>query len=382
MRLGKKTILSGLALALLLSGGTSQAATDLNEMAPFLVYPAVVAIGPGQQPPTSGIGSFETYLAVVNAGPDLISAHIVYVNGQEFLDSDDEENPEYCYECNYNIPLTPNDTELITIRYTTFGVQIDTEDDTLQGACPHPYGFVTINAEDPLGDPITDNVLLGSEVVINYGQGWAFSIPAIPFQGSNGGNGDRTFIFDDATEYGAFPSVIAADFIAPEAVTQTDTGNDIRGFLVLFTLGFETEFVPRVNCEIEGYDAAENPFSRSFNFGCWTFRSLTELHTEFAYGNLGQQSCMLGEDCDTHGWFYLDCSVRQATFAGLSSEVVNGGVHGAIIQIMNSGQTVRRNDPNAPPLTGAVAWARLLYQSNTTGGAVTFQPAGPSGGLN
>ena len=367
MRVGKM-ILCGLAVALLLCPGVSQAGTDLNEVGAFLVYPAVIAIN-------QGMTNVETYLSIVHTGDTDVSAHIVFINGQQFIGSDpDDFNPEYCFECDYNIPLTPNDTELLTIRFTPFGIVIDSEDDTLQGACPHPFGFVTVNLEDPLGSPITDNTLLGSEVFVDYGQGFAFSIPAIPFQGQNGGDGDRIFEFD-GLEYGAFPNVIAADFIAPNLASLG--APLLQAFLALFTLGFESEFPPFTQCQIEGYDAAENPFSRSFNFGCWTFRSLESLHPEFVYGNLGQTACTFGVDCDTHGWFKLDCDVTPQ-----GGEEAQGGVHGAIIQAMGTGATVRRNDPNAPVLADNAAWARLLYQSVTTGDPVTFHTAGPGGGLN
>ena len=368
MRFGKM-ILAGMAAALLLTSGVSHAGTDLNEVGAFLVYPAVAAFGQAGAH-AIGIGEIETYLSIVHTGDSDVNAHVVFINGNDRYDS---YGSEYCFECNYTIPLTPNDTELLTIRYTEFGVQIDSEDDTLQGACPHPFGMVTVNLEDPIGNVITDNTLLGSEVVINYAQGWAFSIPAIPFQGQNGGDGDRRFEFD-GQEYGAFPRVVAADFIAPDLYNRP-----LSAFLVLFTLGFEAEFPPFSHCEIEGFDAAENPFSRSFNFGCWTVRSLESLHPEFAYGNLGQTACEFGEDCDTHGWLKLDCDVTEDSH---DWETVQGGVHGAIIQIGQTGAKVRRNDPNAPALANAAAWGRLLYQSVTTGGPVTFHVAGPGGGLN
>jgi hypothetical protein len=368
-------ILAGMAAALLLSSGVSQASTALNEVGAFLVYPVVVAIDPEAQPGQNWQSNIETYLSIVHTGDEDVFAHVVFINGNDggsFGYENGHHFDEYCYECNYSLPLTPNDAELLTVRYTSFGVQIDSEDDTLQGACPHPFGMVTVNLEDPIGNVITDNTLLGSEVVINYARGWAFSIPAIPFQGQNGGDGDRRFEFD-GDEYGAFPRVVAADFIAPDLYNRP-----LSAFLVLFTLGFQAEFPPATHCEIEGFDAAENPFSRSFNFGCWTLRSLESLHPEFVYGNLGQQACEFGEDCDTHGWLKLDCDVTSEEWG----DTIQGGVHGAIIQVAGQGAKVRRNDPNAPALSNAAAWARLLYQSVTTGGPVTYHVAGPGGGLD
>ena len=355
-------------LALLLASGTGQAGTDLNEVGAFLVYPVVIAFGDDEKEggAAEGAGSaIETYLSVVHTGDTEVSAHVAFINGNE-------EDLDYCFECNYNLPLTPNDAELIVVHHTPFGFQIDTEDGTLQGACPHRYGMVTINLENPIGTVLTDNTLLGSSVYVDYSGGIAFSLPAIPFQGQNGGDGDRSFEFD-GVEYGAFPRVVAADFIAPSIAG----GSFLGAALALFTLGFEAEFPPFTHCEIEGFDAAENPFSRSFNFGCWTIRDLLELHPEFFYGNLGQQACTYLVDCDTHGWFKLDCDVTED--GGIE---VEGGVHGAIIQVGSTGAVVCANDPNAPGLASNAAWARLLYQSVTVGGDVTYRVAGPGGGLN
>ena len=97
-----KLIMAVLAIALLFgSTGTSNAGTDLNEVGAFLVYPLVSSI-------VSGGGTFETYIAIVNTGSSNVVAHLAYING-------DEDSDEYCFECNYNIPLTPNDTELLTV---------------------------------------------------------------------------------------------------------------------------------------------------------------------------------------------------------------------------------------------------------------------------
>ena len=411
-------------VTLALFGGTARASGDLNEVGAFLVYPAIVA---GTQ------ASFETYVSIINTGDFDVFAHVAYINGRDRFDND-ELDDEYCFECNFNVPLTPNDTELLVIRSTPFGIQVDSEDGTVQSACPHPYGMLTLNLENPIGTVLTDNILFGSEVVVNYARGYAFSIPAIPFQGFGGGDGDREMDFD-LVEFGLFPSVIAADFIAP------NLDGSISAELVLFTLAFQAEFPPFSHCEIEGYDASENPFSRSFNFGCWAFADLGQLHPEFYYGNLGQQACTPGVDCDTHGWFKLNCDVTPQ-----GAEELAGGVLGALIQIASAGSTVRRNDPNAPwfgvfdditstvggpvgpqgpqaapgPIVGlngstgstgptgptgstgptgptgstgptgptgpngpldAAAWARIFYQSRTTGDNVTYRIAGPGGGL-
>ena len=57
--------------------------------------------------------------------------------------------------------------------------------------------MIVVALEDEDGNTVTDNVLLGEEVIVNYTDGSAFSIPAIPFQG-NTGDGNREYKFDDA----------------------------------------------------------------------------------------------------------------------------------------------------------------------------------------
>jgi hypothetical protein len=350
-------LIAGLALALLLATGVQ--ASDLNEVGAFLVYPAVVAV--------EGVNSeWETFISITNAINEDFDVHVSYING-------DSQSVEYCWECDFTIPLTPNDTELLVVTFTDFGIEIQSEDETVAQSCPHPFGFITVSLQDPdTGLTVTDNALLGSEVVVNYTRGYAYSVPAIPFQGLGAGDGDRDFEFDDA-EYSQIPRFISADFIAPDAV-QTVGGPKIFADLVLFTLGFDRQHPPEVDCSVTGYDAAENPFSRSFIFGCWTMADLCTVHPEFCYPSLGQ----LPNQRDTHGWLFLDCRVDvedNGSFDGF------GGVHGAIIQRGKTGGVIRRNTPGAPALQGNVAWARLLFQSVSTGDEFTLHLESAPGGL-
>lgn len=359
-------------MTLLVSAGAF-AGTDLNEVGAFLVFPVIVAATSSDSWDVNA--DYETFVSITNASLLYRSVHVSYING-------DEDSNQYCFECDFNIPLTPNDTELLVITHTGTGISIESEDGTVSHACPWPFGFLTANLEQqfflpngtpfPSGEVVTDNVLLGSEVVVNYRRGFAFSIPAIPFQGKSAGNGDRTFAFDDS-EYGKLPRIVAADFIAP------DLYPGITAALVLFTLGFDRQHPPLTDCSVTGWDAAENPFSASFLFGCWTYVDLCDIHPEFCYENLGH---FPGQN-DTHGWLSLDCRVDVE---GDDPPVfdADGGVHGAIIQIARNGSIIRRNDPTAPALNGNAAWARLLFQSVTTGDAVTLhlEELVPGGGLN
>jgi hypothetical protein len=353
----------------------SYAGTDLNEVGAFLVYPAVIALGPDPA------AEFETFVTIVNADTAAATAHFAYING-------DRGSSTECYECDFDIPLTGNDTEVLVITQDAFGIVIETEDRTLSHSCPHPFGFLTANLEDGAGNVLTDNVLLGSEIIVNYVRGYALSVPAIPFQGKLGGDGNRTFGFNDV-EYGKLPRIVAADFIAPDVPQNQATG--IRGSLALFTLNFVRQFPPITDCSITGYDAAEHPFSRSFIFGCWTFADLCDISPEFCYPNLSATPCNPftqdpdfepEDECDTHGWLKLDCHVRQDPNLPGDIPEVRGGVHGAIIQVARTGARIRRNDPGGPAFANAAAWARLLYQSVTTGDNATLHLESPGGGLD
>ncbi|MCP3994385.1 MAG: hypothetical protein GY722_04865, partial [bacterium] len=344
------------------------AGSDLNEVGAALVYPLVIALD--DSPIIPGGGPYETYATITNASEDAVFAHISLING----DSDDDE---YCYECDFTIPLSGNDTEMLILRNDAVGgTVIEGEPDGnglnyFQHSCPISFGMLVVTLENAAGDSVTDNVLLGEQVLVNYNFGFAMSIPAISFQGQNGGNGDRKFGFDDV-EYGKLPRIIATDFIAPNLAP-----NRIRADLALFTLNFRRQFPPFVDCSVTGFDADENPFSRSIQFGCWDIFELQDISPEFLQPNLG-----LFNQGDTHGWLQLNCE----TVNGYTLATAAGGVHGALMQRLLAGSVVRRNDQNAPAIPGGnqAAFSRLLYQSVTTGDPLTLDleaEANSAGGL-
>jgi hypothetical protein len=367
-----KTCIVGVAALLLVSAGTAQAGTDLNEVAAFLVFPGVVAFDPGS--------SVETFVTITNASEEAVTVHISFING--------ESNGAECYECDWVMDLTPNDTEtLVLTRYFDTGsTEIVREDREFPWvletwSCPYTYGFMTVNVEDEDG-PTTQNVLLGEEVIVDYSMGAAVSVPAVSFQGKNTNNGDRYFAFDDV-EYARMPKTVATDFLAPDAsfVEEGDRFHD--AWLTLFTLNFERQFPPLVDCSFGGYDAWENPISGSFQFGCWTHVELGELSDEFEYPRIGLNWLLP----DTHGWLKLNCKVdgdRDGNF-----EVAIGGVHGAISHLVGSEvQLSLRNweeRPDPIPRTryeSYSAWARLLYQSQSLGDPVTLHLEGAGSGMN
>ena len=208
-----KTFAAAMVVALLLSSGV-YAGSDLNEVGALLVYPTIVAVSDGEDN-KSMMADVETFVTITNAGPDNVMLHISYINGQAFvgqgLDGGEgswEPNPTYCYECDFQIPMSGNDTETLVITYGEFGTHIIAEDLYLDMSCPWPFGMLVVALEDEDGNTLSDNVLLGEEVVVDYDSGMAFSIPAISFQGGSN-DGDRHYALDDA-EYGKMPRIVAA----------------------------------------------------------------------------------------------------------------------------------------------------------------------------
>jgi hypothetical protein len=353
-----------MAVAILLCSGV-YAGSDLNEVGAFLVYPTIVAVGLDDERAPTSMRGVETFVTITNAGPEDVVAHVSYING----DVDDEV--QYCYECDFEIPLTGNDTETLVITSGPGGTRIVAEDLFLNLSCPWPFGMLVVSLEDGEGGTLSDNVLLGEEVVVDYYAGAAFSIPAVPFQGI-ASDGDREYEFDDS-EYGKMPRIVAADFLAP------DLDENASAVLSLFTLGFERQFPPLVDCSVIGFDAEEHPFSASFQFGCWTLFDLYDISPEFYYPNLG----LFDQDPDgigpnTHGWLQLNCRVDSNPLAADGFEA-NGGVHGAIIQMQGYGSRLPAGSGDY--INSSALWARLLYQSVTTGDSVTLILEGPPLGL-
>jgi hypothetical protein len=350
-----KNYVAGLGMALLLTTGAF-AGSDLNEVGALLVYPSIATL------PAAGTNFVETFVTITNAGPLPQVAHISYINGNA-------TSFQYCYECDFELPLTGNDTEVLVIQYGPTGIHVRGEDLPIAMSCPFPYGMLVVSLEDGLGNTVTDNVLLGEEVVVDYLNGAAYSIPAVPFQGLGGGDGDRAYEFDDV-EYGRMPRIVAADFLAPKL------GDGSAAVLSLFTLNFDRQFPPLTDCSVTGYDAFESPFSASFQFGCWVAADICAISPEFCWPNLG-----LFGNLDTHGWLQLNCRVDRERNGSFDA---NGGVHGAIVQWQPQGSSIAASDTDGvtEQFFSAAAWGRLLYQSVTTGDSVTLTLENPGQGLD
>lgn len=340
-----RVILAGAVLALAL--GSANAGIDLNEVGAFLVFPGAVAALNGV---TTNV---ETFLTITNTSDLSINAHMAFINGNAL-------DVRYCRECDFDIPMTGLDTETLVLTRVGNVTLITNLDTGAVHSCSQFIGFVTVDVEDAAHVVLTDNILLGEEVVVDYANGAALSVEAISIQGEVG-NGDRTFAFD-GVEYRQFPSALGADFLAPDF-----QGGPLYAHLVLFTLAFDRGFPPLTDCSVTGFDAFESQFSESLQFGCWTVQALDDISPEFAYPFLGNVT-----QNNDHGWLRLECTV----FGTGPNTAASGGVHGAIIQYARQGAVLRRN-PSGPVLMSAAAWGRLLYQSGTVGEAITLHLDSP-----
>ena len=341
-----KIMMAGLALALAFGFGSAQAGIDLNEVGAFLVYPGVEAYSGHYG------NSVETFVTITNTSTQSLIAHVAFIDGYT------------CFECDFDVPMSGLDTETLVLTRDRYArvTHIKNLDSGASRTCAQKAGFLTVNVEDFDHNVLTDNILLGSEVVVDYGAGAAISVPAISIQGDSG-DSNRWFAFD-GIEYRKFPSIVGADFLAP------DYYDGIDATLILFTLAFDRQFPPFTDCSVIGFDAFESQFSNSFQFGCWTAIDLEDIDPEFAYPFLGDAF-----DYQEHGWVQLSCTV----FGTGSNGVVDGGVHGAIAQSAPSGAVLRRN-AGGPSLGSAAGWARLLYQSGTVGDAMTLHLEQPATG--
>src|SRR2546428_560088 len=124
-----KTLAAGLAFAAAASFGTAQAGIDLNEGGAFLVYPRR-APG-GYHPDDDGQGpsvNIETFLTITNTSSNAIIAHVSFINGDSY-------SPKYCYECDFDVPMTGLDTETLVLTRSDYTTQILNLDSGARRAC-------------------------------------------------------------------------------------------------------------------------------------------------------------------------------------------------------------------------------------------------------
>jgi hypothetical protein len=230
-------------------------------------------------------------------------------------------------------------------------------------------GVLFAAVADPVsGDVVSEDIVFGDAVVVDFTQGQAYSFEAIAFQAGQGqNNGDKVYHFDNQ-EYAKFPAVLASNFIAPV------TTNKINAELILITLdgGTGNVPVPRVRLGGLGYNDDEEYFDFQWEFDCFDIVSLLDIDPNFEFvpgsplglgsmsGHLQLVSQPIATENDAHDAEHGD-----------GNNVRRRGVHGWLVQNVTAGSDIVTADepitgtPKVTMAAGPAAWGRPLNQSTT-----------------
>ena len=226
------------------------------------------------------------------------------------------------------------------------------------GECP--YDAPVMVEGEGVRRTLTNNVLAGDMVVIDFGAGFAFSAPAIHIQGrENLGLGDRNYKFNNMPgEYKEFPSLLTTNYIAPDDSISTE--------LLLFTLDGKTSSSSSISAKVAGfaYDDDENPTSGSIAFDCMTVTAIDESPNGFGLnvtrpfgghvvGHLELFPAAVARSDEQELLSYSNDGVRRAP------------VHGYIIQSIRAGGQFDGGEFGGTMAANGV-WARQLTQGTNT----------------
>ena len=204
----------------------------------------------------------------------------------------------------------------------------------------------------------TNNLLIADFVVMDFGQGLAFSAPAIHMQASYRDNArDRLYEFNgNSGEYYNFPSLLTTNYIAPD--------DAITAELLLFTLDGSVGDGPGINAKVSGfaYDDDENPTSGSIAFDCMTLAPIDASPNGFGLnvtrpfgghllGHLELFPAVVSRD-DAH---------ELLPQTGNGDGVRRALVHGYIVQTIRQGGQFGGGEFGGTMAMNA-AWARQLTQ--------------------
>jgi hypothetical protein len=230
-------------------------------------------------------------------------------------------------------------------------------------------GVLFAAVADPVsGDVVSEDIIFGDAVVVDFTQGQAYSFEAISFQAGQGqNNGDKVYHFDNQ-EYAKFPAVLATNFIAPV------TTDKINAELILITLDGGTGNVPTPRARLGGlgYNDDEEYFDFQWEFDCFDIVSLLDIdpNFEFVPGSLLGLGSMSGHLQLVPQPVATANDAHDAEY-GDGNSVRRRGVHGWIVQNVTGGSdiVVAGNPiPGTPKVTnagGPAAWGRPLNQSTT-----------------
>jgi hypothetical protein len=196
------------------------------------------------------------------------------------------------------------------------------------------------------GVSVSRNALFGDSVVIDYVQGMAYGLPAIPFQGIDpfGQDGNRQYRFDNR-EYAAFPAVLASNFLAPST-------NEVTAEVILFALdGVAGQAPVPVDLEVEFYNDDELLRDASVRFDCFTILALEAIDPRFAARYLGSPA---GSFVLTPRDVTVGSSPHEGSGTGVDG-VRNIPFQGWLVQSVVPGGSIA--GPGAPTSNGLAAWA-------------------------
>lgn len=211
-------------------------------------------------------------------------------------------------------------------------------------------GVFVVALENALGETTNQSAIVGHGTVVDFGQGWSYSIDAIPFRGLNPmapGIADKDYVFDN-NEYSMFPATLSTPFIAP-------TSGGISADLVLFTLDGRMSVAPGpvAQLDILFYDDEETPTSAYYTFDCFAVVPLQDINPNFL-------RMLLGSDV---GYLYM--TPLDGLVSDLAHDVLFGngngvrvtGVHGWLVQVLPDGADMVEGGNT---IIGYGAWGRRL----------------------
>jgi hypothetical protein len=209
--------------------------------------------------------SLSTEAVLTNGGSADRTVHFDLING----------DPAEAWEVqSWVCTLTARETVQITFTNDAAGGSTVTfECDAIEGLVGPPFagndGTINSDAEqgvlwatiqNTVGQTIRENILFGDWTLIDTASGEAASAPAAGFQGFTGGNTDKVYVFDGATEYSTFPAVLASNYLPPATYP---------GQLLVFTLDGVTGVAPQVRARILWYNDDEDFEDDSIDFKCF-----------------------------------------------------------------------------------------------------------------
>ena len=217
----------------------------------------------------------KTQLRIVNNGSDDIDVKLNYVcPGVKNVN-------QFCAALDRTVSFTPNQTRIIDVA-------------DQNPPCNQGYVVAFVLQEDSYQRAVSYNELTGSWNITTGRRveaDNAITIQSVrsegePLGGNNNGYGKLAFGGPNA-DYAAMPSTLYTDFraITPGQEGESADQGSLVTLLTLDTLAGQQN--PAALAFIDFWNAAEEPFSSSVEFVCWTEKQLDAIDVNFLEENLG-----------------------------------------------------------------------------------------------